>query len=274
MPELPEVETVRKTLIPFVVDKKIKEVILYQQKIVKEINFLEFKEKLKNKKIIALKRVAKHLIFIFEDLVLISHLRMEGKYFFIDSNENTKINMKHVMVGFIFSDGSKLYYHDTRKFGTMHLQKRSDYKKNKPINKIALEIHKINPKTLFNKLNKKSNAIKTALLDQTIASGLGNIYVDEVLWKVKIRPTRKSNTITLCECEKIVKAAKTIFKHAIKCGGTSISTYTSSLGVSGKFQNHLKVHMQMEKKCFNCKNKIVKIKINGRGTYYCPSCQR
>jgi formamidopyrimidine-DNA glycosylase len=112
------------------------------------------------------------------------------------------------------------------------------------------------------------------LLDQTIISGLGNIYVDEVLFRCKIHPNKLGKDITLNEAKDIVAKSKDVFTKAIELGGATIGSYTSSLGVSGKFQNELMVHTRKDKECKICKTKIEKTKVNGRGTYYCPKCQR
>jgi formamidopyrimidine-DNA glycosylase len=122
--------------------------------------------------------------------------------------------------------------------------------------------------------NKSNRAIKTAILDQTNVSGIGNIYADEILFLAKIHPAKKANTLTDNQYKLIAKYAKTILLRAIKYGGTTIATYQSNINHSGMFQNMLKVHMRKGKPCFTCKTLIIKTKINGRGTYFCPKCQR
>lgn len=116
--------------------------------------------------------------------------------------------------------------------------------------------------------------IKTILLDQTIISGLGNIYADEVLFLSKINPLKKGSDITLNECERIKKSAKEVIEKAILCGGTTIKSYTSSLGVTGRFQQYLMVHKRENELCKNCNTAIIRIKVGGRSTYYCPNCQK
>ena len=115
-------------------------------------------------------------------------------------------------------------------------------------------------------------AIKTTLLDQSIIAGLGNIYVDEVLFESKINPLRPSNSITFDEVIRIFDNSVTILSKAIEYKGTTIRSYTSSLGVSGSYQNFLKVHTK--KQCSICKNDIIRVKINGRTSYFCKNCQR
>jgi formamidopyrimidine-DNA glycosylase len=116
--------------------------------------------------------------------------------------------------------------------------------------------------------------MKTLLLDQTIISGLGNIYADEVLFYAKVNPLKKGCDITLKECDRIAKGSIAIINKAMEYGGTTIRSYTSSLGVTGHYQDYLKVHTKVNEKCQICGNIIKKIKIGGRSSYYCEVCQK
>jgi formamidopyrimidine-DNA glycosylase len=127
---------------------------------------------------------------------------------------------------------------------------------------------------LYDNFNKRRLPMKTLLLDQTIISGLGNIYADEVLFEAKINPLKKGNEISIEECERIKNASKKIIEEAIKCGGTTIKSYTSSLGVTGRFQQHLQVHKRENEKCNTCGTIINRIVVGGRSTYYCSKCQK
>jgi formamidopyrimidine-DNA glycosylase len=120
----------------------------------------------------------------------------------------------------------------------------------------------------------KAVPIKTALLDQTIIAGLGNIYVDEVCFLSRLHPLRICSSLSLDDCNNIVDASKKTLRKAISEGGTTIRSYTSSEGVHGRFQQNLKVHNNKGKKCENCNTLIDKITVNGRGTFYCPKCQK
>ena len=130
----------------------------------------------------------------------------------------------------------------------------------------------LNSDYLKDKYKNKKLPIKTVLLDQSIIVGIGNIYADEVLYLSKINPYKKANTLTNEELNNIIKNTKVVLEKAIQLGGTTIKSYTSSEGVHGKFQNELLVHTKEE--CPNCHKKITKVKINGRGTYYCEDCQK
>ena len=133
---------------------------------------------------------------------------------------------------------------------------------------------KLSKEYLFDKFKNKSIPMKTLLLDQTIISGLGNIYADEVLFKAKVSPFKLGKDITLAECEEIKKSAKEIILKAIQEGGTTIRSYTSSLGVTGRFQQYLCVHKNEGNPCPICHTIIKKAKVNGRSTYYCEQCQK
>ena len=270
MPELPEVETVRRTLKKHILNKTIEDIIIYYDDIV-VTNKYEFMENLKNKKIIDILRVGKWLIFDIEPYYLLSHLRMEGKYFL--KNKDEKIN-KHEHVIFNLDDIS-LRYHDTRKFGKMYLVKKDELYTNSPLSKIGLEPfdERLNVDYLKAKIL-KNKPIKSLLLEQEIIAGIGNIYADEILYLSKINPLTKGKNLSCKNLESIIKNSKEVLEKAIEAGGTTIRSYTSSLGVTGRFQQSLNVHCRENEECFSCHSKIVKITVQGRGTYYCPNCQK
>lgn len=272
MPELPEVETVRNTLKNFILDKKIIDIKSNYENIIKELDFEEFKYKLLGKSIFDIKRLGKFLLFELEDLYLVSHLRMEGKYFIKDCNDEI---IKHEHVVFYFEDGSTLRYHDTRKFGTMHLRNKEELYNIKPLSSLGYEPFNENLtiEYLNEKLMKTKRPIKTVLLDQSIITGLGNIYVDEVCFDMCVHPTKPACELSSEEISKIKNSSIKILNKAIELGGTTIKSYTSSLGVTGRFQNELMVHQRENEYCHICKEVIIKTKVGGRGTYYCPKCQ-
>ena len=272
MPEIAEVETVRNTLKKRVLNKKIVDVNIIYGKMI-DNNLDEFRNILINNEFKDILRVGKWLIFELNNYYLLSHLRMEGKYFIKNSSEEVQ---KHECVIISFNDKTDLRYHDTRKFGRMKVVKKEDLWETEEIKKQGKEPidNTLTKEYLKEKLNNKKMPIKTALLDQTIISGLGNIYVNEVLFASKINPLRESSNITLDECEKIVSSSKKIILKAIEEGGTTIKSYTSSLGVIGNYQHFLKVHMKEGQACPICNNIIKRIKIGGRSTYYCDVCQK
>ncbi len=273
MPELPEVETVRKKLLNKVKNKKILDINIIYPKIFEYPSIDEVKKNIKNQTILDIKRYGKWLIFCLNDYYLLSHLRMEGKYLYRDNDD---ILEKHEHIIFILND-MELRYKDVRKFGKMYLLKKDDlYSKNSPLYELGLEPwdNKLNENYLKERFKNKKNSIKTILLDQTIITGIGNIYADEILFLSKINPLKKVNELENSELESIIENTKKVLENAIKLGGTTIRSYTSEEGVAGKFQNNLFVHSRENEECNICKSKILKIKVNGRGTYYCPKCQK
>ena len=272
MPEIAEVETVRNTLKKQVLHKKIKEVkILYEKML--ECDVEEFKKCLKNNQFLDIKRRGKWLIFELENHYLLSHLRMEGK-FFLKKNDEPIVKHEHIVI--TFNDNTDLRYHDTRKFGRMNLIRKEELNSCIAITKQGFEPGEIELTAdyLLEKFKNKTIPIKTLMLDQTIISGLGNIYANEVLFASCINPFKKGCEITKKQAEAIVTGADKIIKRAIELGGTTIKSYTSSLGVTGRFQQELMVHKRENEECMICHSKIKKEKIGGRSTYFCPTCQK
>ena len=271
MPELPEVETVKETLKKELLHKKIIKTKVYYPKMVEYPNSSEFEKQMENQEIIDIKRRGKWLMFELKENYLLSHLRMEGKYFFHSPTEPIG---KHEHVSFLLDDGRELRYHDTRKFGKMYLIKKEEVETKKPISELGLEPWDANltPSYLKKCFQKKTLPIKTVLLDQSIIVGIGNIYDDEILFMSHLSPLKPANQLTEPELERIIHNTKEVLEKAILKGGTTIRSFESSKGVHGRFQQELLVHGK--EICPNCKKKITKIKIGGRGTYYCTDCQK
>ena len=272
MPEIAEVETVRNTLKGRILNKKITDVKVHYKNMI-ESDIKEFASSLIGDSFIDIKRKGKWLIFETNNKYLLSHLRMEGKFFIKDANE---AKGKHEHVTIYFEDNTTLRYEDTRKFGRMNLVKKEDLETTESIAKQGFEPgdKNLTSSYLLDKFKNKRLPIKTVLLDQTIISGLGNIYVNEVMFYAKINPLKEAKNISKEECDLIVKGSDEIIREAIKMGGTTIKSYTSSLGVTGRFQQNLKVHKREGEACLVCGSIILNIKIGGRSTYYCPECQK
>ena len=272
MPELPEVETVKNTLKLQVLNKKIKNVeVLWN--LIDYPGIDEFKKNIVNQTIIDIKRRGKWLMFELNDYYLLNHLRMEGKYHL--RKKDDKIS-KHEHVIFNFDDGTDLRYNDTRKFGKFHLIEKAKVYNVEPLCELGLEPwdDNLNIEYLKDKYKNKRLPIKSVLLDQSIITGIGNIYADEILFLSKINPLKKCSDLNDMELNNIIKYTKEVLSKAIELGGTTIKSYESSEGVHGKFQNNLLVHNHEGDKCINCGTIIDKIKVNGRGTYYCNKCQK
>jgi formamidopyrimidine-DNA glycosylase len=268
MPELPEVETVKEKLKKELLKKRINDVKVFYNGII--ATSLKDFNNIKNQEIIDITRRGKFLIFELTDYYLVSHLRMEGKYFIKDINEEKN---KHDHVIFYFSDFT-LRYNDTRKFGKMYLVTKDKLLTDTPLNKLGLEPwdNNLNSNYLKDKFN-KNIAIKTLLLDQSIISGIGNIYADEILFLSKVNPKKMGKELNKKELDNIIKNTRIVLEQGIKNRGTTIHSF-SSLGSIGDNQNHLLVHTKEGMPCVNCGSIIKKIKVNGRGTYYCPMCQK
>ncbi len=273
MPELPEVETVRKVLNDKIIGKKIISVEVLFDKLLKNTTKEEFASALENQKIEEIKRSGKYLIISLEKNDILIHLRMEGKLFFYPKEQELK---KHDHIIFKFSDGSVLKYNDVRKFGTFDLLKKDEYLIYPKVKKLGIEPNSNNLtiKYLKGKLKKSNKKIKIDLLDQTIINGLGNIYVDEVLFASKIHPESISKKLNDKDLEKLIENSKVIINKAIKKGGTTIKSFSVSDQIKGSFQDYLKVYKKKDQECSICKTPIEKIVVGGRGTHYCPKCQR
>ncbi|BDU67854.1 MAG: formamidopyrimidine-DNA glycosylase [Candidatus Tyloplasma litorale] len=275
MPELPEVETVRRYLFNNIIDWKIIDFKVSNLKSLRNVDIKEFKQII-NQKIKNMNRLAKHLIFELENNYFICHLRMEGKFFiFKNEEEMNKFTNRFHDVLIIYTDKGIILFQDTRRFATIDFfSNKLSYENNPILSEIGREPFNANAEEIYNKLSKKRIAIKTALLDQKIISGLGNIYVDEVLYDVKLHPQTPSNQIDLNKVIEIIDSAKRILLKAIELKGTTIRSYTSSLGVEGEYQKFLKVHQKKNYICQRDNQKIIKIKVGGRVTYFCPGCQK
>lgn len=272
MPEIAEVRTVARTLNKRIIGRKIIGIDTPYDKII-EGNIIEFKDRIIDKVITNVDNYGKWIFICLGEFTIMSHLRMEGKYFIKNMNEKLS---SHEHIIFHLDDGTDLRYHDTRKFGRMILVKTNEIYKSKEISKLGIEPDNssLTKEYIYYNVCNKNKPIKTLLLDQTIINGLGNIYVDEVLFASNIHPETIGKNITLDDCEKIKNASCSIISKATQMGGTTIRSYTSSLGVYGNYQSELKVHTKDNENCPVCNEKIEKIRVGGRGTYYCPNCQK
>lgn len=273
MPELPEVETVKETLKRRLVGKGISDVSVYHDNIIEYPTVIEFKKNIINQRINNMDRYGKWLIFELDDYYLLSHLRMEGKYFFRTSQEERN---KHEHVVFSLDDGTELRYMDVRKFGKMQLIAKEDIKEKGPFVKMGLEPWDANLtiEYLKDKYSNKRLPIKTVLLDQSIIVGIGNIYANEILYLSNINPLIPCKDLDDDNLGKIIINTRCVLESAIKKGGTTIRSYASVDGVHGLFQQELYVHGKENIPCKKCNTPIVKIKVGGRGTYYCSFCQK
>ena len=289
MPELPEVEVVKRSLINKAQNSIVKTIKIYDGRLRYKIDKNQIR-KILGLKIEKITRRSKYLLFYFnKNIVMLVHLGMTGKFFFLDRkntkyktsfyyNINEEKDKKHDRVILNLSNNKKLIYNDVRKFGFIKFLDKNQISKNLHLKKLGPEpLHK---KFSFNYFKKyilgKKKAIKETLMDQTFVSGLGNIYTNEILFFSKIKPTKKSKDLLDADIKKVIKFTKKILFKAIKLGGSSIKDFSSDNGKKGLFQQHFSVYGRKGEKCFNktCNSNIIKIVIANRSSFYCPKCQK
>ena len=272
MPELPEVETVRRGLEKLILGKKISNIDIRYPKMIKT-DLHEFQKEMPGQVIQSMGRRGKYLLFYLSDKILISHLRMEGKYFYYPDQVPER---KHAHVLIHFEDGGTLVYEDVRKFGTLELlapELLDSYFISKKLGPEPTE-KDFDLGSFKLALKKSKKPIKSHLLDQTLVAGLGNIYVDEVLWRAKVHPSRTSNSLTSQEARKVHDETINVLGQAVEKGGSTIRTYTNAFGEDGTMQEFHQVYDKAGQACSRCETIIEKIQLGGRGTHFCPKCQR
>ncbi len=273
MPEKPEVMTVARKLKDHLVGREFKNVEIFHDNIIAYPTVQEFKENIKNKKVVDITTRGKWIVFDLGQDYLLVHLRMEGKFFYRTPKD---VREKHEHVIFTLDNGEQLRYHDVRKFGKMVFISKEEAPSHKPFSELGLEFWDSNLTDAYLKehYQNKSLPIKSSLLDQSIITGIGNIYADEILFLSQISPLLPANRLTKKNRNDIIFYAREVLNEAIEAGGTTIRSYTSEEGVHGLFQQQLKVHGKKGEPCPNCGEIILKVQIGGRGTYYCPKCQK
>lgn len=281
MPEYPEVTVVRKTLQTEVKGKKILDLKIWDPKFIKNASLDEFISFLKGETIEDISNTGKFLVFnLSNNKRMLSHLRMEGKYYLRDPKVLENYHYKHDYLYFYLSDNIVLAYNDTRKFGSFEIIDASLKDKSvHELKNLAQLPAFVNVDELYAKLQKSNKSIKTILLDQSLILGIGNIYADESLYHCNVFPMTKAKDISKNKLKEILQAAQEIMDASIVRGGSSVHSYKAVNGVVGTFQNELKVYGQAKKVCLKCKkSEIKKVKLdfkpNGRGTSYCPVCQK
>jgi len=286
MPELPEIEIVKRSLFQMINKAKIIDIKINNKNLRYKIPNT-FSKNLIGEKILRISRRSKYLIFHFEKKLLLVHLGMSGKLLLMRSDDNTifktsfyydlNILQNHNHIYFKLNNGLVLIYNDVRRFGFFKFYNTTQLNKIIFLKKLGLEpFSKIFNVEYFEKFikNRKKN-IKNLLMDQTFVSGLGNIYVNEALFMSKIKPLRTCKNLNENEIRSLILNIKKILKFAISKGGSSVRDFQSTLGKSGNFQQFFRVYGQKNKKCsrISCKGKIKKIVISNRSSFYCDKCQ-
>ena len=270
MPELPEVETVVRTLENLIKGRKIVNVNILHSNII-SMDDDKFCEIVINQTFRDFKRRGKYILFELDYVTLVSHLRMEGKYFYQSKEDEIG---KHTHVIFDLDNGMQLRYDDVRKFGRMELiELQPDYRVFKKLGPEPFD-DVFNLQYIKKYISKSNKNLKIMLLDQSFVAGIGNIYADEICFRSKLLPQTLLSHISDEKWKIIIEETRNVLNEAILNGGSTIRSYTSSLGVNGLFQLKIDVYGRANEKCHRCDEKIVKIKLNQRGTHYCPNCQK
>ena len=286
MPELPEVEIVKRSLFKKINKAKIVNVKINNKNLRYKIPHM-FSQQLINEKILKISRRSKYLIFHFKNKLLLVHLGMSGKFLIVRSKDNKmfktsfyydlNILTKHNHIYFVLNNGLVLIYNDVRRFGFFKLFENTKLKEIIYLKKLGPEpfsaLFCIKYVQTFIK-NRKKN-VKNLLMDQTFVSGLGNIYVNEALFLSKIHPLRQCSNLGRKNIKNLIYNIRRLLKISIKQGGSSIKDFKNTYGKSGNFQQFFNVYRQENKNCsrISCKGKVKKISISNRSSFYCNSCQ-
>lgn len=267
MPELPEVETVRKQLEAQILGAKINKIEVREQKI-----FIGDSRRLHGDVITSAARLGKYLFVYFASKRgLVIHLKMTGRLVLDDDFYHSA---KHTRVVINLEDGRKIYYWDTRKFGYLRLSEDIGSEYSKLAKKLGPEPWDITALELMRKLKRTGRAIKEAILDQSMLAGAGNIYANDGLWLAGIDPRRKANSLKLAEVKKLRVSLITVLARGLATGGASDNTYRDFYGGQGSYQNEFLVYGRTGDPCNNCGEKLSRIVVGGRGTWVCSKCQK
>jgi len=280
MPELPEVETIRRGLQRKIKNKQIKDIVINVNKIVKKPSLREFITKIKGKKIKEVDRRGKYIIIYLDSKdKLIVHLGMTGLLIYPYDNKITEkeINPKHNHLIFTFTDDTQLVFNDVRRFGKIFLV--SNINEVESITKLGVEPLEdyFTEEVFIQKLNKKENSkIKSFLMKQEFVTGLGNIYANEVLYRSNIHPLRLISSLNKKEVRNLYQQIKLVLSEAVELRGSTVAdeAYRDTDGEKGKFAKKLQVYARKGEPCTKCGHSIEVVRIEGRSSFICPQCQK
>lgn len=281
MPELPEVETIRRQLNEVLVGKKISKIEVLRQK-----SFDGDPNKLVGWEVGSVSRKSKliEIYFVGKEEMIIVHLKMTGQLVYMDGTTRVvgghptadwvnKLPSKHTRVVVSFTDGSRLFFNDMRVFGWMRVVNKEKYEAE--MRKTAPDVtdKEFSLEYLTGVLMGSRKAVKLVLMDQEKIGGVGNIYANDALYLAKVMPDRKANSLSLLEIKNLLASVREVINKGIKYGGASAANYVDTKGLGGTYQDHFLVYKKEGQKCNKCGGKIKKMKLGGRGTFYCPKCQ-
>lgn len=280
MPELPEVETIRRGLEKYLVGKKFVDVELLDNKLLQGS-----KLHLKGASVTAVRRFGKGLVIdLTNDYSIAVHIKLTGQFIY-QGDETKKISPMLNLVGtlpskftrivFKLNKNALLFFNDIRRFAWFKVIKTSEVGKLPFFRELGPEPFKDLKMDYFQKVLQKSNsAVKSLLMDQKKIGGVGNIYANDALNLARIDPRRKASSLKNSEVKKLFDAIHEVLKRGLKYGGATEINFVNALGQGGKYQEYFLVYSREGEKCFNCGGTIKKIRIAGRGTYFCSSCQK
>lgn len=286
MPELPEVETVRQQLRRKILDRPIDRVVVKWEKTVG--NNDDFSNQLAGRKFTDIDRTGKLLIFVTDDpdITVLGHLKMTGQFLFVEgaraiaggghtlSPKDLDLPNKHSHVHIHFTDGSTLYFNDQRKFGYVQIAGPDQVTAARDRFGIEPGTENYTREAFGEIFGRRTAPIKGLLLNQQLIAGLGNIYVDEVLFRAGVHPSRSANQVTDKEKDLLFELAQSVLAAAVAAGGTTFYSFKDSENNEGNYYDQLQVFDRTGEPCVNCGSIIQKTRVAGRGTYFCSECQR
>lgn len=274
MPELPEVETVKRTLQPKLAGLSFEGAEVFLAKVVRTPESFRLDELIAGKKLLKLGRRGKYLLMRLSDgFSLVVHLRMTGRLTYC--GKDTPVD-KHTHVVFNLNNGDQLRFADMRQFGRIWLLPTNSLESLPGFKDLGVEpFDEIFTRDFLKKeLRRRHSRIKPLLLDQTFIAGLGNIYTDEALHRARINPERLATTLNAREVAHLYRAIREVLQEGIENRGTTVRDFIDSDGRAGHYQEMLRVYSRENKPCPACGKGIVKKKIGGRSSYFCPACQK
>ncbi len=277
MPELPEVESLRRILARTAVGRTIVRARIGDKSLRRRVP-IDFSASIAGRRITKLSRRAKYLIVEFDgDEVLLVHLGMSGSLTHRrDGFRDGEFDPRHDHLEFFLDDDTRLVYNDPRRFGMVRLLPRAELASTAELKGLGPEplSRDFNAGFLAAKARGRQVAIKNLIMDQRIVAGIGNIYAAEILFRAGVRPTRRAGRVTRAEIEKIAASVPIVLRAAIGRAGTTFRSYRDSRGEPGRFAERLRVYGREGKPCYTCSTPIRNVVVGGRASFYCPKCQR
>lgn len=276
MPELPEVETIRINLDKLIPGKEIQKIESFTPEVLVNPDALD----LSGRTIRGVYRKGKYLLVETDKAGIMVHLRMTGKLLYQENKESLENDFKKyrfMRARLIFTDGSRLVFDDVRRFGRISLFPPGEEKQDKGYASLGPDA--LSPDFLLTDFLSKAKGrpktkVKAFLLDQSVVAGIGNIYADEALFRAGIHPGRTLGRLSEKRLARLYQVIREVLAEAVGLGGTSFSDYVNSFGQKGTFQLELAVYQKEGRPCIRCGTAIKKTKLAGRGTRYCPKCQK